>query len=258
MKILYIGDIMGRAGRETVAEVLPGLVEERELDFVLAQSENTSHGWSILPAHMKELQKAGVDVFTGGNHSFRRPQILDAIANPAEPIIAPANMVSEHANDGWHIADTENGKVLAVSLLGSVFPEYEIINPLQKIDEILELHSDEDFAAIVVNLHADYSSEKVQIGHYLDGKVTMVVGDHWHVPTADARILPKGTAHMTDVGMCGSLNSSLGIELSSTIPRWRDGAKTKQDMADAKPWQFNALFFDQELNKVEHIRRIIE
>ena len=131
---------------------------------------------------------------------------------------------------------------MCVSLLANVFPEdLEISSPLVRIDEILQKHSGDKLAAIVVNMHGDWSSQKVMAGHYLDGRVTMVVGDHWHVPTADARVLPEGTAHITDVGMVGTLNSSLGIDFSVTIPRWRDGEHTKQDMAEDPPFQFNAL-----------------
>jgi calcineurin-like phosphoesterase len=114
-------------------------------------------------------------------------------------------------------------------------------NPLLTIDNILASQTDVARAATIVNFHGDYSSEKVVIGHYLDGKVTAVIGDHWHVPTADARILPGGTAHMTDVGMCGALDSSLGVAYGSIIPRWHDNRQTKIVLVSSGPKQFNAL-----------------
>lgn len=257
MRILYIGDVMGRTGREAVAKVLPKLKVEEEIDFVAAQAENVSHGKSILPNHMEELHGYGVDFFTGGNHTFERPQILSALSNPDSPVIGPANMLGEYPATGVKIWQVSAGRVLVVSLLGSVFPNpFEIENPLKKIDEILA--QSKEYDAAVVNFHGDFSSEKMMMGHYLDGRVDLVVGDHWHVPTADARTLPKGTGYVTDVGMCGSLESSLGIDYSVTIPRWRDGEKTKQLMSEARPWQFNAVLFDTDSREIKSIRSIIK
>ncbi|MEO7364440.1 MAG: YmdB family metallophosphoesterase, partial [Candidatus Saccharimonadales bacterium] len=134
-------------------------------------------------------------------------------------------------------------------------------NPLQVIDKILADETDVDKIATVVNFHGDFSSEKVIIGHYLDGRATLVVGDHWHVPTADARVLPRGTAHMTDVGMCGAHNASLGVTFDSVIPRWRDGLQTRNQLETVGPFQFNALLVQVDevtglALKVEHIQRI--
>lgn len=242
MNILYIGDIMGRPGRETVAHLLPQLRQEHKVDFVLAQSENVSHGKSMTPKHMQELQGYGVDFFTGGNHSHKREQLHELLIDPNQPVIGVANAVDSTHGPGFKIVATKKGKVLVCSLLAHVFPEdLQITSPLKKIDEILELTKNEPLVAVVVNVHGDWSSQKVIAGHYLDGRVSAVVGDHWHVPTADARILPHGTAHITDVGMVGVLNSSLGVKLDVTIPRWRDDAHTKQDLAEEPPFQFNAL-----------------
>ena len=263
MNILYIGDIMGRPGRETVARLLPDIKKEHDVDFVVAQSENVSHGKAMTTRHMDELMGCGVDFFTGGNHSYKRDALHERLADPSSPVLGVANVVGEYPGEGFKFAQTEQGKVMCVSLLANVFPEdLEISSPLKRIDEILEQTKDEDLAAIVVNVHGDWSSQKVMAGHYLDGKVTMVVGDHWHVPTADSRVLPNGTGHITDVGMVGVLNSSLGIDLAVTIPRWRDEEHTKQDMAQDPPFQFNALLA-QGVNRtgcesVELIQKVIE
>ena len=158
-----------------------------------------------------------------------------------------------------------NGKrLLVVSLLGSIVGKHAdlpVDNPLQKIDEILAHENPVNRDALVINFHGDFSSEKVIIGHYLDGRASLVVGDHWHVPTADAQILPKGTAHMTDVGMCGSLDSSLGVTFESVIPRWRDGLQTKNELATTGRMQFNAVLvtIDDITGRaahIEHIRRV--
>src|SRR6202012_2131567 len=131
-----------------------------------------------------------------------------------------------------------------ISLLGNIVgkdADRPVDNPLQVVDAILKSQQDVKRAATIVNFHGDFSSEKVIIGHYLDGKVTAVIGDHWHVPTADARVLPKGTAHITDVGMCGVLDASLGISFGSVIPRWRDGVKTRNVLETDGVRQFNAV-----------------
>ncbi len=242
MNILYVGDVMGRPGRETLAHLLPGIKKEYEVDFVVAQSENVSHGKAMTTRHMDELLGLGVDFFSGGNHSYKRDGLHERLADPQSPVIGVANVTGEYPGKGYKIVDTSNGRILVCSLLANVFPEdLEISSPLKRIDEILAEVDNQELAAIVVNVHGDWSSQKIMAGHYLDGRASMVVGDHWHVPTADARVLPKGTGHITDVGMVGTINSSLGVKLSSTIPRWRDEVHTKQDMEQDPPFQFNAL-----------------
>jgi calcineurin-like phosphoesterase len=137
--------------------------------------------------------------------------------------------------------------VLVISLLGKIVgkdADKPVDNPLACIDEILKLHEAESRSATIVNFHGDYSSEKVVIGHYLDGRVTAIIGDHWHVPTADARVLPGGTAHITDVGMCGALDASLGVSFASIIPRWRDGLKTRNILETKGQRQFNAVLIE--------------
>jgi calcineurin-like phosphoesterase len=159
------------------------------------------------------------------------------LENPSEPIIRPANYPAGTPGLGFKkIKD-----VLVVSLLGNVVgkdADNPMDNPLQVIDKILE---SEKAKNVMVNLHGDFSSQKVVIGHYLDGRVTAVAGDHWHVPTADARVLPSGTAHITDVGMCGVLDGSLGVKFESVIPRWRDGKQTRNILETEGPRQFNAV-----------------
>lgn len=244
MKILYIGDVMGEAGIEVVERVLSGLRKEEAVDFVVAQAENVSEGKGINIADFERLKKAGVDFFTGGNHTFAREEIFPALADPGQPILRPANYPEGMPGLGYKYASTPKGRVLVVSLLGKVVgrdADKEMNNPLHAIDAVLESQKEEPKAATIVNFHGDYSSEKVVIGHYLDGRVTAVVGDHWHVPTADARVLPGGTAHQTDVGMVGVLNSSLGVTYDSIVVRWRDNKQTRNVLETEGPRQFNAV-----------------
>lgn len=244
MNILYVGDVMGEPGMDVVRQVLPKLRRERSIDFVVAQSENVTEGKGILPEDFRRLLSYGVDFCSGGNWSLKRPEIIPQLADPSQPIIRPANYREGTPGLGYKYARSSKGEVLVISLVGQIVgrdSDVPIDNPLQKVDEILEREKSHKRGATIVNFHGDFSSEKVVIGHYLDGRVTMVVGDHWHVPTADARVLPGGTAHMTDVGMCGVLDASLGIKYSSVVPRWRDGTRTRNELETIGLRQFNAL-----------------
>lgn len=263
MNVLYIGDIMGDMGIAAVEHVLPELKREKSLDLVVAQAENLSDGKGVLLKDYQRLRAFGVDVCTGGDHSIDKPEVFPLFEDSCEPIIGPANM-SECPGSGYVYVPTAGGQVLVVSLLGSVVGRHadrELGNPLQTIDRILHEQIDVPRLATIVNFHGDYSSEKLIMGHYLDGRATLVVGDHWHIPTADAGILPKGTAHVTDVGMCGSLDSSLGVKFSSVVPRWRDGYQTRNELETTGRSQFNAVYVQTndvtgKVVAVEHIRRV--
>lgn len=221
MNILYIGDITSKLGRETTKELLPDLIKKHKVDFVIAQGENVSHGKGLQTNHAAELKAVGVDFFSGGNHSLMKPEYI----KDAGDAIRPANLLDGAPGKGFELADTPFGKILVISLQGKLVgmdADKETRNPLETVDAILAQHEHTALAATVVNFHGDYSSEKVVIGQYLDGRVTAVIGDHWHVPTADAQVLPGGTAHITDVGMTGALDSSLGVKTEIIVQRWRN------------------------------------
>lgn len=266
MKILYIGDIMAEPGIQTVERLLPDLKQSREIDLVIAQAENVTAGKGLSKVDYIRLQVAGVDAFTGGNWSLYNDDIHDHLNDPQQPIVRPANYPEGTPGQRYKIVKTKHGNVLIVSLLGSIVgrdADKPMDNPLKVIDEILEDTKDQKLVAKVVNLHGDFSSEKVIIGYYLDGWVSLVVGDHWHVPTADAMLLPQGTAHQTDVGMVGTLHGSLGISLESVIPRWRDAQKTRNELATDGPFQFNALEVEVDTNtglstSVEAIQIVVD
>jgi 2',3'-cyclic-nucleotide 2'-phosphodiesterase len=262
MNILYIGDIMGEPGIQAVKAVLPKLRKDHVLDLVIAQAENVTDGKSMSVTDMRILQTIGVDFFTGGNHTPARSELHSLLSDPSSPVISPANMKPGYGK-GWKFIETKQGRVLMISLLGSTVGREQItLNPLIAIDEILELNIDEERAATIVNFHGDYSSEKVIIGYYLDGRVSAVIGDHWHVPTADAKVLPKSTAHITDVGMCGVLHSSLGVTFESVIPRWKDSKQTLNVLSKDKPYQFNAVLIKTNnlgtASSIKHIQEIID
>lgn len=261
MNVLYIGDIMGEPGIQVVKAVLPKVRKEHALDLVIAQAENVTDGKSMSVSDMKKLQAIGIDFFTGGNHTPARGELHSLLSDSNSPVISPANMRPSYGK-GWKFIKGKQGRVLIISLLGSTVGREQItLNPLIAVDEILELNKEEERAATIVNFHGDYSSEKVIIGYYLDGKVSAVIGDHWHVPTADAKVLPKGTAHITDVGMCGVLHSSLGVTFESVIPRWKENKQTLNVLSKDKPFQFNAVLIETGASglavSIRHIQEII-
>jgi len=247
MKILYIGDIMGRPGRNTVKQILPELKREHGIDFVAAQGENLSNGKGMQIKAAEDMIEAGIDFFTGGDWTLHREEIIPWLDDPARPVIRPANYPDGTPGRGYKIADTPHGRVLVASLLGQTVgyraPE-NLQNPLITIDRILEETKHEQLAARIVNFHGDFSSEKLVFGQYLDGRVTLVVGDHWHVPTADARVLPGGTAHVTDVGMVGSRDSSLGIKTDVIVDRWLGGHRSRNILETEGAMQFCALLVE--------------
>lgn len=247
MNILYIGDIMGEPGIEALRRLLPRIIQEYAPDLIIAQAENTTDGRGISLKDFKRLQSLGIDFCTGGNWSLFQKDIFAYLSDTDKPIVRPANYPVGTPGKGWKYINTTFGPVLIISLLGQIVgrdADRPVDNPLQVIDSILENNRHVKRAATIVNFHGDFSSEKVVIGYYLDGKVSAVIGDHWHVPTADARVLPKGTAHITDVGMCGTLRSSLGIKIDTIISRWRDGTVNRNLLEEGGPLQFNAVLID--------------
>jgi metallophosphoesterase (TIGR00282 family) len=256
---------MGEPGVRAVRTVLPGLKKEKSIDLVIAQGENVTEGRGISFEDFQKLRVMGIDFVTGGNWSHYRKDILPSLSDPIQPIIRPANYSADVPGLGYKFITTKNGEVLVISLLGKIVgkdADKPIDNPLQVIDRILEEQKSHQRLATIVNFHGDYSSEKRIIGYYLDGRVTAVVGDHWHVPTADAMVLPKGTAHITDVGMCGTLHSSLGVSLDSVIPRWRDSIINKNELETKGPLQFNATLIEVDAqtyvaHSIMHIQKIL-
>ena len=262
MKILYIGDIMGKPGRDTVKAVLPRLKKDRDVDFVVAQGENLSHGKGMQIKATEEMMAAGVDAFTGGNWTLKLEEIIPWLEDPARPVTRPANFPEGTPGKAYKIVDTPFGKILIVSLLGQIVgyidPGEE--NPLQAIDSILAETQHEKLVARIVNFHGDYSSEKVVIGQFLDGLVSLVVGDHWHVPTADAQVLPKGTAHITDVGMVGSADSCLGVKSDVILKRWLTDEQSRNELEEQGRRQFCAVLVEinPTTGRATSIEQIIE
>src|SRR3954447_5033866 len=205
--ILFVGDIVASAGRRTLKALLPGLREELGLDFVVVNGENAAGGIGITPKHADELFAAGADVVTLGNHTYRHREVWPYLDQ--QPfIVRPANFMRTQPGHGTCVFERDGASLGVVNLSGNLYMQAG--EPaLVAIDSALREVADADH--VLVDMHAEATSEKVALGWYLDGKVTAVVGTHTHVPTADARVLPGGTAYITDVGMTGARGGVIGV-----------------------------------------------
>jgi len=229
MRILFIGDIVGAPGREIVRDRLADVVAQRQIDLVIANGENAASGFGITPRLAEELLKMGIEVLTGGNHSWDRKEILEFM--PHEPrLLRPANFPEGNLGSGLYTGTAKNGvKYAVLNLQGRVFMT-PIDDPFRKADsELAKLAG--DVAFILVDLHAETTSEKIAMGWYLDGRVSAVIGTHTHVVTADERVLPGGTAYITDVGMTGPHGGVIGMERNGIIKKFLDGLPARFEVA---------------------------
>jgi metallophosphoesterase (TIGR00282 family) len=229
MRVLFVGDIVGAPGRLIVHDRLADVVSQRQIDLVIANGENAASGFGITPRLAQELLNLGIHVITGGNHSWDRREILEYL--PHEPrLLRPANFPEGNPGSGMYIGEAKNGMKYAVlNLQGRVFMT-QIDDPFRKADCELEKIG-EDVAFVLVDMHAETTSEKVAMGWYLDGRVTAVVGTHTHVATADERVLPQGTAYITDVGMTGPHRGVIGMDREGIIKRFLNGLPARFDVA---------------------------
>jgi hypothetical protein len=224
MKILFLGDVMGRAGRAAVAAALPGLRAQWALDFVVVNGENATSGSGLTPEHARALLLAGADCVTLGDHAFDQRDMLRFIET--EPrILRPLNYAKDAPGKGARVfSDARGRKVLVAQVLGQVFMKRPFDDPFSAIDAVLRAHPLGGLAqAALVEMHCEASSEKMAMGHWCDGRASMVVGTHTHVPTADAMILNGGTAYLTDAGMCGDYNSVIGMDKAEPMRRFITG-----------------------------------
>ena len=223
MRILFLGDVMGRAGRAAVVEHLPGLRRDLRLDFVVVNGENATGGMGLSGDHARALLAAGADCLTLGDHAFDQKDMLAFIEK--EPrIIRPLNYSRMAPGRGARLFEAAGRKVLVVQALGQVFMKRPFDDPFSAVDAVLKTHPLGGLAqAIVVDMHCEATSEKMAMGHWCDGRASLVVGTHTHVPTADVQILGAGTAYQTDAGMCGDYNSVIGMEKTEPMRRFLTG-----------------------------------
>lgn len=229
MRVLFVGDIVGSPGRQIVRDRLADIVSQRQIDLVIANGENAASGFGITPRLAEELLKMGIDVLTGGNHSWDRKEILEFM--PHEPrLLRPANFPEGNPGSGMYLGTAKNGVRYAVlNLQGRVFMA-QIDDPFRKADsELAKIPP--DVAFVLVDVHAETTSEKVAMGWYLDGRATAVIGTHTHVATADERVLPQGTAYITDVGMTGPHDGVIGMDRDGIVRKFLDGLPARFEVA---------------------------
>jgi 2',3'-cyclic-nucleotide 2'-phosphodiesterase len=228
MRVIFVGDIVGSSGRQIVHDRLADIVAQREIDLVIANGENSAAGFGITPRIAEELLRGGIDVLSGGNHSWDKREILEFM--PHEPrLLRPANFPDGNPGSGLYVG-TKNGKKFAVlNLQGRVFMA-QIDDPFRKADaELAKIPPDVDF--VFVDMHAETTSEKIAMGWYLDGRASAVVGTHTHVATADERVLPQGTAYITDVGMTGPHGGVIGMDRNGIIGKFLSGLPARFEVA---------------------------
>ncbi|KUF12243.1 TIGR00282 family metallophosphoesterase [Pseudoponticoccus marisrubri] len=227
MRLLFLGDVMGRAGRQAIAERLPGLRERWSVDLAVVNGENASNGAGLTGDHARLLLDSGADVVTLGDHAFDQKEMLSFIES--EPrILRPLNFAKQAPGRGAALFKDRRGrKVLVAQVLGQVFMKRAFDDPFSAIDDSLRRLAGQA-QAVLVDMHCEATSEKMGMGHFCDGRASLVVGTHTHVPTADAQILPGGTGYLSDAGMCGDYDSVIGMDKAEPMRRFVTGmSKTR-------------------------------
>lgn len=219
MHILCIGDVVGENGCRYLRKILPNLKRVNAVDVCIANGENSAKGNGITPYSADFLLSSGVDAITSGNHVFRRPEIYDYFSDN-KPLIRPANYRDTAPGKGYVILDKGFVQIAVINVLGTVYME-NLYNPFDTVDELLQNEEISSCKIKLLDFHAEATSEKRAMGYYVDGRITAIFGTHTHVPTADACLLPKGTAYITDLGMTGPTESVLGVEINKVIEKFR-------------------------------------
>ncbi|WP_455243480.1 TIGR00282 family metallophosphoesterase [Petrachloros mirabilis] len=255
MKLLYIGDIMGEPGRRAVARALPRLISQRQIDIVVGNGENVAGGFGITPDLAEELFEMGLSAITTGNHAWDKKEVLDYFPRERR-LLRPANYPEGVPGQGSVVIETPGGEAVGIlQLMGRAYmPMLDC--PFQTAKrEMAKLK--QNVAAVIVDMHAEATSEKMAMGHFLDGEATAVVGTHTHVQTADEQIFPKGTAYLTDIGMTGPLHGVIGVKKELAIEKFVTGMPRRFEVASG-PTVFCAVLLDLDarIGKALSIERI--
>ena len=252
LKVLCVGDVVGGPGMERVRRSLRYLKRQTQADFVIVNGENASVV-GITPDQAEDILDAGADVITLGNHSFNKREIV-AYLDESPAILRPANYAPQAPGRGWGIYETKAGPIALIDLIGRVNMDYGPDNPFLMVEQILKKV---DTPIVLVELHAEATSEKLAMGYMLDGRVSALWGTHTHVPTADAQVLPKGTGYVTDLGMTGPKNSVLGIRPDLSIAKFRGDLTERYRWAEG-PTKMEAVLFtiDSQTGRCLEARRV--
>lgn len=254
MNILFVGDVVGRPGRNYLTNNLARLIDENSIDFIILNGENSAGGSGITKKTYDELLGMGVDMITLGNHSWSKKEIFEFI-DGADKLVRPANYPRGTPGMGFRIAEKAGKRIAVVNLCGRVYMDC-IECPFKTIDEILEKIK-EKTDIIIVDFHGEATSEKLAMGWYLDGKVHAVLGTHTHVQTSDERVLPGGTAYITDAGMTGPRDSILGVEKEVVIKKFITGLPARFEVASGEVILGAVVIILDDNNRVIEIKRIV-
>lgn len=255
LNILIIGDIVGNSGVKKIKEILPGLIKEKNIDFVIANGENSSDGMGIISKLFKELELAGVNVITMGNHTWGKKDIFNFIDK--KNLLVPANYSKNVPGNRYGIYECKNKKIGVINLIGRVDMNVLSENPFIVVEDIVNKIKDKT-DIIIVDFHAEATAEKIAMGYFLDGKVTCVFGTHTHVATADEKVLEKGTAYITDIGMTGPEKSVIGMDIEVSIKRFLTSLPERYKISQDEKVICNGciLNLNSESCRVEKISRI--
>lgn len=254
MKILFIGDIVGKEARKVVLGKITELKQNENIDFVIANVENSAHGNGITETIYQELLDGGIDAMTSGNHIWDKPEVLNIFERKNTVLIRPLNYPQNTIGSGFIQIEKNGQKLLIINLMGRAFIGEHLNDPYKEVDAVLDRFK--DCKNILVDYHAEATSEKAIMSYYLDSRVSLLVGTHTHIQTADEQIMPKGTGFISDVGMVGPLYSSLGIKYEDVLQKDKTQLPVKFSLAEG-PIVFGAIVaeFDQE-GKCSNIKRI--
>lgn len=254
MRILAVGDIVGKTGIQKLKEVLPNVIKENNIDFVVVNGENAADGMGITEKMYKDILSLNVNVVTMGNHTWGKKEIFNFIDD--KQIIRPANYSKNNPGKGYNIYECKGKKIGVINLIGRTSMSVLSENPFLVAKQIVsEIKKQVDI--IIIDFHAEATAEKIALGYYLDGEITILFGTHTHVQTADETILEKGTGYITDIGMTGPIQSVIGMDVNASIKRFETSLPEKYKIAEGKG-KFNSCLFeiDDKTNKVIKIERI--
>jgi len=243
MKVLFIGDIVGKLGRKVIKKRIPDIVKKYNVDFVIANGENTSHGKGLLKHHYMELLDNGVDVITLGNHYNSKNEINKYI-DGQDRIVRPLNLLNHFPGVGSIVYDVNGVSIRVTNLLGTAYMNETVANPYQSILDLISCDNEEQATIHIIDFHAEATGEKIALANSLDGKVSALLGTHTHVQTKDARILENGTAFISDVGMCGEYDSCLGFTKDTVVNKIIYGDTKVFDLHENGTAIFSAIVLD--------------
>ena len=258
MNICFIGDVVGNCGRRVIKTVLPGFISSYNIDLTICNAENAAHGLGCSEKIISELSMCGCDLFTLGNHSFSNYDFMRQIKN-LDNVVRPANVSAQWPGRDYIITEKCGLRIGLINLMGQINVGISADSPFDKAEELIErLKNEEQCNAVIVDFHAETTSEKQALGYYLDGMAAAVVGTHTHVQTSDNRVLPEGTGYITDLGMTGAIDSVLGMDIETSLARLAYKLPRRYEPADGPGFMNGVIISLDDYGKCNSIRRFTE